>query len=211
MSTVAAVELYGDGLRGGMPLAVRRRGEAPQLLPVHDWTLAELPGDRSLVRRCTGPVLDVGCGPGRLTAALTAHGRIALGVDVAPAAVALTRQRGGVALERCVFGRLPAQGRWGTALLADGNVGIGGDVVRLLRRLLGLLQPRGSVLAEVGAPGTGSGRRTVRLEQGSRVSPWFPWADLASDDAADVAGRAGLDLRETWSDAGRHFVHLVAP
>jgi SAM-dependent methyltransferase len=211
MSTVGAVELYGDGLRGGRPLAVRRRGGALQPLPVHDWALAELPGDRGLVRRCTGPVLDVGCGPGRLTAALAAHGRIALGVDVAPAAVELTRQRGAVALERCVFGRLPAQGRWGTALLADGNVGIGGDVVRLLRRLLGLLRPRGSVLAEVGAPGTGSGRRVLRLEQGSRVSPWFPWADLACDDAADVASRAGLHLQETWSESGRHFVHLVAP
>jgi SAM-dependent methyltransferase len=211
MSTTDAVELYAEGLRRGRPVAVRQRGGALRALPVHDWTVDELPGDHGLVRRCAGPVLDVGCGPGRLTAALAARGRIALGVDVAPAAVELTLRRGAVALERCVFGHLPAQGRWGTALLADGNIGIGGDVVRLLRRLLGLLRPRGTVLAEVGAPGTGSGRRTLRLEQGGRVSPWFPWADLACDDAPAVARRAGLHLEETWSEAGRHFVHLVAP
>ena len=51
-------------------------------------------GDDGLLRRCTGPVLDVGCGPGRLTGALTARGHVALGVDVSAGAVRLARAPG---------------------------------------------------------------------------------------------------------------------
>ena len=42
-------------------------------------------------------------------------------------------RRGGAALRRDVFAPLPGEGRWYTALLADGNVGIGGDPVALLQ------------------------------------------------------------------------------
>jgi len=42
-------------------------------------------------------------------------------------------------VRRSVFDALPAEGRWHTALLADGNVGIGGDPIRLLSRLRGLI------------------------------------------------------------------------
>ena len=35
--------------------------------------------------------------------------------------------RGATVLQRDIFGPLPGEGRWGTALLFDGNVGIGGD------------------------------------------------------------------------------------
>jgi hypothetical protein len=58
-----------------------------------------------------------------------------LGVDVSPAAVARAKGAGGAVLRRSVFDRLPAEGRWGTALLADGNIGIGGDPHALLRRV----------------------------------------------------------------------------
>ena len=49
-----------------------------------------------------------------------------LGVDISRTAVARVRQAGASALHRSVFDPLPGQGRWGTALLADGNIGIGG-------------------------------------------------------------------------------------
>ena len=78
-------------------------------------------------------MLDVGCGPGRIVAALTDHGRLALGIDIAEHAVALTRGRGTNALRRNVFDPLPGEGRWATVLLLDGNVGIGGDLDALLR------------------------------------------------------------------------------
>ena len=52
-----------------------------------------------------------------------------------PEAVAQTPDRGVAAIRRNVFDALPGEGRWRTALLADGNIGIGGDPAALLRRL----------------------------------------------------------------------------
>lgn len=84
--------------------------------------------DDILLSRCQGLVLDVGCGQGRLVAELNARGIVALGVDVSRQAVNLAAARGACVLRRNVTDRLPLEGRWGTILLADGNIGIGGDV-----------------------------------------------------------------------------------
>ena len=61
------------------------------------WYATGIPGDAGLLNRTHGTVLDVGCGPGRLTAALTRRDRSALGIDISPTAVRITRRRGGAA------------------------------------------------------------------------------------------------------------------
>jgi SAM-dependent methyltransferase len=157
-----------------------------------------------------GSVLDVGCGPGRLTVAVGATGVFALGLDVSRAAVALARARGARVLHRSVFVSLPGTGRWTSVLLADGNVGIGGDPLGLLTRVRQLLTADGQVLVEVLAPGSSSRRTTVRLESGSRVSAWFPWAELSSDDVGTVASSCSLHVEDRWVEHGRHFVALAA-
>jgi SAM-dependent methyltransferase len=164
--------------------------------------------DGLVVARCTGPTLDVGCGPGRLLVALRDAGLPALGLDVAPEAVRLARAAGGVVLLRSVFDRLPGEGRWSTALLLDGNVGIGGDPVALLARLAEILVPDGRAVVEVEAPGSPSGVERVRLEGDAAVSSWFPWARLSVDDADGVARAAGLAVRDVWSGGPRWFVEL---
>jgi uncharacterized protein len=73
--------------------------------------------------------------------------------DVAPVAVTFTRQRGAIALRRNVFAHVPGKGRWPTALLIDGNIGISGDVVRLLRRMASLLAHGGRLLVEADPQG----------------------------------------------------------
>jgi len=95
-------------------------------------------------------------------------------------------------------------------LLADGNVGIGGDPLGLLTRVRQLLTADGQVLVEVLAPGSSSRRTTVRLESGSRVSAWFPWAELSSDDVGTVASSCSLHVEDRWVEHGRHFVALAA-
>ena len=174
-----------------------------------DWTSLR-PGDQALLDRCAGATLDVGCGPGRLAAALMRRGRPALGVDVCPEAVRQARRRGALAVRGDVFAALPMEGGWSSVLLVDGNIGIGGDPARLLRRCAGLLHRGGAVLAEVDPPGASSWEGAVRLRYGGRVSAPFPWAAVAAHDVGDLAHRAGLRMRTLWTEAGRWFAHLAA-
>ncbi|MPY40040.1 class I SAM-dependent methyltransferase [Streptomyces phyllanthi] len=205
---------YAQALRTGRgPLYLRRvephaYGVAELIaLDVERWCAAPDAADTSVLRRCAGPVLDVGCGPGRLVAALAARGVPALGVDVSPAAVALTRRHGGAALRRSVFDRLPREGRWGTILLMDGNVGIGGDPVALLARLRDLVRPGGRLLAEA-ADDDVDQRLTVRVEDAhGRHGRPFPWARVGATGLLHAADSTGWILTGRWS-ADRTFVEL---
>lgn len=164
-------------------------------LPVEEWTREPDAGDRALLQRCTGPTLDVGCGPGRLTAGLAAAGHPVLGIDVVPEAVAATVARGGSALCRDVFGPLPGEGRWSSVLLADGNIGIGGDPLALLARLRRLVAVDGRIVVELRPPRTRSRALTARLRCECGLSATFPWAVVGVDAIPALAGEAGLRVR----------------
>ena len=117
------------------------------------------------------------CGPGRHVRALAHRGVLAVGVDVSAAAVSLARSRGTLALRASVFDHIPGAGSWRSALLLDGNIGIGGSPTLLLRRIGSLLAPAGEVLTELAAPGTGVAIEIVRLEHGATRSDWFRLGD----------------------------------
>ncbi|MBA8793954.1 SAM-dependent methyltransferase [Friedmanniella endophytica] len=195
------LELYETGLCTGSGAMETATG-ARWALPIRAWSSEPDDGDRGLLDRCLGPTLDVGCGPGRLTADLGRRGTPALGVDISAVAVALTRARGGTALRRDVFGRMLGEHRWRHVLLADGNVGIGGDPIRMLWRCRDLLDPGGSVLLDVEPPGTGLRAGSVRLVDGERTSAWFAWAWLGADALTSVAAAAGLGVRALWQVTG---------
>jgi SAM-dependent methyltransferase len=200
-------ELYETALAGYARPEIEHPDGSTTPLQVDNW-LHIRPGDASIVDRCTGPTLDVGSGPGRLTVALAERGIPALGIDVTPYAVNIARAAGALTLLRDVFGRVPGTGRWMTVLLADGNIGIGGDPVALLRRVTELLTPLGQALVEVQPPGTGLRREQVRLRHGGQTSAWFPWAYVGVDQIAETARSAGLSATETWSADGRWFTSL---
>ena len=164
--------------------------------------------ERSVLDRAAAPVLDVGCGPGRHVVALGRRGVMALGVDVTPVAVRVARARGALVMERSVFDRVPGAGRWGSALLLDGNVGIGGDALTLLRRVRALLHPRGRALVEVEGPGRPTVSTQVRVEAGGEVGPWFPWGTVGVDGIGALAAAAGFTEVLRWRDGGRWFVQL---
>lgn len=177
------------------------RDDAGERLTLHPdrWHSSPSAGERRLLAALDAPVLDVGCGPGRITEALAKHGVMALGVDPAPAAAALARSKGCPVLQRSVFDRLPGERRWGTVLLLDGNLGIGGDPRRLLHRCGALVRPGGSIVVEVEAPGTRSRSCRARLERNGERGPWFAWAVVGVGAIDQVASDTGLAVRSIES------------
>ncbi|MEC4017903.1 class I SAM-dependent methyltransferase [Streptomyces sp. H27-D2] len=200
---------YTDALRTGRgPLFLRRTDGWLLPLDVERWCARADRSDLTVLRRCDGSVLDIGCGPGRLVAALVARGRPSLGIDVSPAAVARTVRAGGTALCRSVFDRLPGEGRWGTVLLIDGNIGIGGDPAALLERSGELMAAQGKVLVET-APLDVDERHLVRIDDGrGGCGTDFPWARIGAPALVRRAGAAGWTAVEQWSASGRSFVSL---
>lgn len=170
----------------------------------------DAPGDEELdlLDRVRPPVLDLGCGPGRHVVALAERGVPALGIDAAPSAVHTARSRGALVLERSIFDRIPGTGRWGTVLLLDGNIGIGGDPVGLLVRSARLLRTGGNALVELAGPGVASKQLHVQVERGTERGPSFPWAVLGVDDVAHAARSAGLVVADVWEGGGRWFSQL---
>ncbi|AQT76966.1 MULTISPECIES: methyltransferase domain-containing protein [Streptomyces] len=201
---------YSDALRAGRgPLYLRRHDGWLLPLEVERWCAEPDAADDTVLARCTGPVLDIGCGPGRLVAALAGLGHAALGVDVTPEAVARTVRAGGSALCRSVFDPLPREGGWGTVLLIDGNIGIGGDPAALLYRAADLTAPGGSLLVEAATADVDE-RVEVHVEDGAGGrGASFRWARLGTRALCTEAKAAGWTPYDTWQAAGRHFVHLT--
>ncbi|RDH76437.1 methyltransferase domain-containing protein [Mycolicibacterium moriokaense] len=166
-------------------------------LPVRSWLgghHADRRFDNAVLQLCEGPTIDLGCGPGRLVARLIERGVPALGVDQSATAVGLARRSGAPALRRDVFEPLPGTGRWQTVLLADGNVGLGGDPWRVLRRASELLKRGGCCIAEFDSASNGVNAGWVRLESRRTIGPWFRWASVGIDCAAKLADDVGMAL-----------------
>jgi SAM-dependent methyltransferase len=205
------LRLYADCLR--------RPSEGAHRARFSDGTVMALPLDRylgpadatdeRLLVDVPGPVLDVGCGPGRHLHALAARGVFALGVDLSPVAVDLARGGGARAIVASIFDELPGNGTWRSALLLDGNIGIGGAPARLLARIGTLLSDEGEVLVELDPPDTATAAGRARIETPRRVSSWFPWARVSAAGIGPVAREGGFEVAASWSLGERWFARLA--
>ncbi|WP_374023374.1 SAM-dependent methyltransferase [Mycobacterium sp. HNNTM2301] len=195
-------------------------------LPAHRWLGVRCPDDvcpgdgsedafdeafdEAVTQMCTGPTIELGCGPGRLVARLIQRGIPALGIDRSVTAIRLAGRGGAPALLGDVFDPLPGMGLWQTVLLVDGNVGLGGDPCRILGRAAELLTRGGRCVAEFDAENIGIRARWVRLESACEVGPWFRWASVGVDSAAALAAQAGLTLSGFRLIGGRVIACLAA-
>jgi SAM-dependent methyltransferase len=205
--------LLASAAAGGDPVDARVRiadGRATAL-PLRRWLAPVDAADRAVLAHASAPVLDIGCGPGRHLAALAAAGREGLGLDLSPVAVRLARARGAEAILQSVFADVPRAGSWATALLLDGNIGIGGAPEALLARARALVAHGGTVLVETGPPAAPTRRMRVRLETRAAISPWFGWATVGAAGIEPLARAAGLEPRARIEAGGRWFARLERP
>jgi glycosyltransferase A (GT-A) superfamily protein (DUF2064 family) len=187
--------LFEKALDGGRVVVTGTDGRTlPALSEVERW-------------RAPADALDIGCGPGRIVIALAEQGIPALGVDISAAAVRLTTDRGAAALRRPVEARLPGEGRWGSVLLMDGNIGIGGAPDVLLQRCAELVRPNGLVLVEVDPDDSLDDTSSIvlRSANGRRSRP-LPWARVGSRAIIRHARAAGLLATEEWRAGERAFL-----
>jgi glycosyltransferase A (GT-A) superfamily protein (DUF2064 family) len=199
--------LFEKALGGARVVATGIDGRrVPSLCEVDRWQAPADEVDRLALSRCEGPVLDIGCGPGRIVTALAERGIPALGVDISPEAVLLTTNRGAPALRRPVQEPLPGEGRWGSVLLMDGNIGIGGAPELLLRRCAELVRPDGLVLVEVDPDDSLDDTAPIVLHTGGRRSKPLPWARVGTHAVLRHALAADLLATEDWRTPHRAFL-----
>lgn len=210
MTDTSFTDVFSQALQGS-PCQIVGLEAQPVRLPIEDWTRESDDTDLALLAHCEGSTLDIGCGPGRLTLALAARGEVVLGIDIVDEAVAQTRSRGGPAVVCDVFGVIPREGQWETTLLADGNIGLGGDPVALLSRARALLAPGGRVVVEVRPTGIPLQTMWVTIQCGEATSRPFRWAVVGVDDIDEVAALAGLLVTASEQLGTRWAVVLQEP
>ena len=208
--------IYLSAAAGGPCWARNHHGHRREL-PMARWmggpetTPQDRLADEHVLGHCSSrPTLDVGCGPGRFTASLQQRGLPALGVDSSAAAVEMTRQRGGTAIRRDLFAPLPAEGSWEQILLTDGNIGIGGNPVRTLRRAANLLANGGIVIVEIDSPATVFCFEMLRWETEQHLGHWFPWSRVGVGALGDIAHSSGFVVTHVVDFHGRVIAVLTA-
>lgn len=207
-----ALEPYERALQHGSPLHLVSTAGGDHTVPLDIRRFAGPvdAADRSALDRARPPVLDVGCGPGRLAAELAARGIPALGIDVSASAVRMARDRGAEAVQTGIFGPVPEPGRWGSVLLMDGNIGIDGDPLAVLGRCIELLAPGGEILVETATSRGPAG--PFRFADGTGVhEPSFGWSVVTDDGLVDLAELLGLCFVARWRHGSRSFSALGDP
>ncbi|HEX4754027.1 MAG TPA: class I SAM-dependent methyltransferase [Solirubrobacterales bacterium] len=211
LSAIDALTVYEDALLGAPEdhdslHAVGEDGSRRRL-PLGRWLGTPDAVEETVLERAVGPVLDIGCGVGRHVIALRRRGIRAVGVEISPVAAAIARERGAEVIQASAFEH-PTTSEWRTILLLDGNIGIGGDATRLLRRAGALLRPSGAVLVELEPPTSAPRAQRVRLEGARITSHWLPWHFVGYEEIDQLATSSGFAVADRWRADDRWFAQL---
>lgn len=180
--------------------------------------------ERRALRWVRGRILDIGCGAGRHLLWLQGEGYDAIGIDISPLAVKVSKRRG---VEECLVMDARKLGfqasTFDTLLMMGNNFGIAGGPEKTLEMLRGLhrVARRGGVLLvtsrnpvdtdnprhldyhewnrKMGRP---PGLVTIRLEFRGEISPWFDLWLATPEEMRVIAEKAGWRLKCLYRKEG---------
>ena len=227
---------YYGGRRGHV--AIRRDDDYLETMPPDFMMLYFQPppeNEQQLLAQLRGPVLDVGCGPGRHLLWLQEHGMEAVGIDISPRTVEVARERGCADVRvMSVFDLDFEPGTFNAVIMMFNNMGIGGTeegTLRLLSALLAVTAPGGKLLAAVRDPlatdrpahmayhqanrdaGRPPGQVRIRYEYDGKVEQWFDLLLFEPERATallQIAGWADIECSEQ-EQGGMYYVCAVRP
>lgn len=188
-------------------------GPAAYFSEVEDWAenvTAVLP----LIQ---GRVLDVGCGPGRVSLYLQNQGFEVVGIDNSPLAINTAQLRGvqDTRLLSITAASRKKLGIFDTIVMFGNNFGLFGNPKRakwLLRRFYGMTSENGRILAEsrniykTEDPqhlafhernrrlGRLPGQLRLRVRYKTMIGPWFEYLMVSPEEMADIVSNTGWHI-----------------
>ncbi|HUA60724.1 MAG TPA: class I SAM-dependent methyltransferase [Verrucomicrobiae bacterium] len=201
---------------------------SPYFQPFENWPAQE----RAAIDRARSPVLDIGCGAGRVALYLQDKGHRVLAIDNSPLAVKVAKLRG-VKFARVLsiseIGTL--KGRFGSIVLCGNNFGLFGSFTKA-RRLLGAMRrittDEGLIIAAASNPhttrdpvhlayqernrdrGRMAGQIRLRVRYRQFRGPWFDYLFASPDEVRSIVQGTGWSIRDIVPSQGPGFVAILA-
>jgi SAM-dependent methyltransferase len=194
--------------------------------PIEEWQESE----RLAIPLAKSPVLDMGCGAGRVGQYLIHQGLDWVGLDVSPGAIEACRRRGLDSVHLMSAEEIKLRRRdFRTVILFGNNFGVVGDkgkVVKMLKQLHKLTTPDAIILAGSRDPkvtdeeahlkyhqwnqsrGRPIGLVRLRIHYKGLTGPWFELLLSSPEEMSELAERAGWRLTKTFGER-KYYVGLL--
>ncbi len=186
---------------------------------------------RAAMRHLRGPVLDVGCGAGRLALYAQEQGLEVLATDISPLAVAVCHRRGVRRAEVVAFEELgPALGAFATIAMLGNNFGLTGSregAIEFLERAKAFTTPDARIIAESMDPyatenpdhlgyhernrarGRMAGQIRLRVRYRTAATPWIDYLFVSVEEMEGILAGTGWEIRELLHSDGPSYIAVI--
>jgi len=199
----------------------------PYFQAPENWAIHE----REAIQRARGPVLDIGCGAGRVALYLQNHGHRVLAIDNSPLAVRVSKLRGVKSARVLSIHEIQSlRTRFGTIVLYGNNFGLFGGLKRariLLATMHGITTPNALIIAAAADPyttrdpvhlayhqrnrerGRMAGQIRLRIRYRQFRGDWFDYLFASPDEVRRIVEKTGWAVSEIVESPGPGFIAVL--